>query len=103
VFGRMDKPPLPKITAGGTEPPANARRPSRYIVMDERGLPRPPGGKGGGEGESCEVYDRSKLLTGNVIAGPAVIEEPASSTLLGPGDRAVVNEFGHLVIKMGGV
>jgi N-methylhydantoinase A len=50
---------------------------------------------------SCAVYDRAQLLAGNIILGPAVIEEPASSTLLGAGDRAVVNEFGHIVIGVG--
>ena len=47
------------------------------------------------------VFDRLQLLAGNIIEGPAIIEEPASSTFLGTGDRATVNEYGHLVIDLG--
>jgi N-methylhydantoinase A/oxoprolinase/acetone carboxylase beta subunit len=49
---------------------------------------------------TCTVYDRTRLLAGNLIVGPAIIEEPASSTLLRPGDHAVVNAYGHLVIDL---
>ena len=47
------------------------------------------------------VYDRPRLLHGNVIAGPAIIEEVASTTVVEPGDTVTVNEFGHLVMKLG--
>jgi N-methylhydantoinase A len=89
VFGRLDKPELPKAAAGGGEPPHAARRGSREVVLD-----------GAAQAVSCAIFDRRQLLAGNVVRGPAVIEEPASSTLLGPGDRAEVNEFGHLVIEL---
>ena len=48
------------------------------------------------------VYDRSKLLSGNVINGPAIIEEVASTTVIEPGDTVTVNAFGHLVMTLGG-
>ncbi len=47
------------------------------------------------------VYDRTKLLQGNVIHGPAIIEEVASTTVVEPGDRVTVNEFGHLIMQLG--
>ena len=89
VFGRMEKPPLPRIRQGTHEPLPEARRSSRMAILDEGETP-----------VSCAVFDRLKLLAGNVIAGPAIIEEPASSTLLGAGDRATVNEYGHLAIEL---
>jgi N-methylhydantoinase A len=89
VFGRIDKPPLPRIPEGNAEPSADARRPARTVVLDDRDGPA-----------SCAVYDRTHLLAGNQIVGPAVIEEPASTTLLRGGDRAVVNAYGHLVIDL---
>ena len=46
------------------------------------------------------VWDRLKLKPGNMLQGPAVIEEPASSTFLGTGDRARVDEYGNLVIEL---
>jgi N-methylhydantoinase A len=89
VFGRLTKPDLPKAPSGGADPPATARRGSRDIVLDEHT-----------RAVSCALYDRRELLSGNVVRGPAVIEEPASSTLLGPGDRAEVNPYGHLLIEL---
>ena len=42
------------------------------------------------------------LLTGNAIAGPALIEEHASTTVLMPGDRMTVDAYGNLVISVAG-
>jgi len=89
VFGRMEKPGFPRIQTGrGDAPPDAARRPSRNIVIENQPV-------------ECAVFDRAHLLAGNHIAGPAVIEEPASTTLLEPGDRALVSEWGHLLIQVG--
>jgi N-methylhydantoinase A/oxoprolinase/acetone carboxylase beta subunit len=44
------------------------------------------------------VFDRGKLLRGNVLAGPAIIEEPDASTLVHPGWTATVDEYGNLVL-----
>jgi N-methylhydantoinase A len=47
------------------------------------------------------VYDRTKLLQSNVISGPAIIEEVASTTVVEPGDTVTVNAFGHLIMQLG--
>jgi len=47
------------------------------------------------------VFDRTKLLANNVIAGPAIIEEPASTTVVERGDVVTVNEYGHLMMELG--
>jgi N-methylhydantoinase A len=39
-------------------------------------------------------------LAGNAIEGPALIEEHASTTVIGPRDRLEVNGYGHLVIEV---
>ena len=44
-------------------------------------------------------YDRTLLHHGNVIEGPAVIEQFDSTTIVGPGQTALVDEVGHLVIR----
>jgi N-methylhydantoinase A len=44
------------------------------------------------------VLDRGKLLRGNVIEGPAIIEEPDASTLVHPGWKASVDVHGNLVL-----
>jgi N-methylhydantoinase A len=48
------------------------------------------------------VFDRTRLLHGNVITGPAIVEEVASTTVVEPGDTVTVNEYGHLVMTLGG-
>jgi N-methylhydantoinase A len=46
------------------------------------------------------TYDRSKLQAGHKIAGPALVQEYASTTVLLPGDQCTVDEFGNLDIAM---
>ena len=47
------------------------------------------------------AYARDGLKAGNRIAGPALIEEHASTTVLFPHDRLRVDEFGNLQIEVG--
>jgi N-methylhydantoinase A len=49
--------------------------------------------------EKTVVLDRAKLLRGNVIAGPAVIEEHDASTLVHPGWEAAVDEHANLLLR----
>lgn len=90
VIGHMSKPTLPRVPQGTATPPTEARRASRPAIVDESE-----------RATDCPVFDRMLLLAGNIIDGPAIIEEPASSTFMGSGDRATVNEYGHLVIDLG--
>jgi len=47
------------------------------------------------------VYDRLKLHRADQIAGPAIIEEPTSTTILHTGDAMTVGEYGELVLTIG--
>lgn len=47
------------------------------------------------------VYLRDRLLAGNEIVGPALIEEHASTTVVQPGDSLRVDELGNLQIEIG--
>lgn len=49
------------------------------------------------------VYDRQQLGAGARLVGPAVVEEPQSTTLLLPGDVATVDGYGNLLIDLGGI
>ena len=44
------------------------------------------------------VYDRSLLTAGGSFLGPAVVEEPDSTTIIPPSYRALVEPFMSLVI-----
>lgn len=48
------------------------------------------------------VYQRELLPPGATIDGPAVIEESSSTTLVHPGQRLTVDEWGNLSISAGG-
>jgi len=90
AIGRLGKPQFPKILQGETTPPTEARRGKRSVIFE-----------GSGALEAA-VFDRTKLLQGNVINGPAIIEEVASTTVVEPGDMVTVNAYGHLVMQLGG-
>ncbi len=49
----------------------------------------------------CTVHQRAALALGQRIEGPAIIEEYASTTVMHPGDTAVVDASGCLVIETG--
>jgi len=46
------------------------------------------------------VFERAELRIGQVIEGPAVVEERESTTIIAAGDRLVVNELGCLVVTL---
>jgi N-methylhydantoinase A len=48
----------------------------------------------------CRVFQRDTLGAGQVIEGPAAIEEAGTTTLLEPGDVLTVEEHGCLVIRV---
>lgn len=52
--------------------------------------------------DECQIYDRYKLLSGNVISGPAIVEEPFHTTVVMPGQILFVDSTGNLIINIGG-
>jgi N-methylhydantoinase A len=48
----------------------------------------------------CQIYERSGLLCGNTIGGPAVVEEPFHTTVVMPGQTLHVDQLGNLVITL---
>lgn len=90
VSGVMKKPKLERIPSGGRVPRVSARRGSRGVYFAEAG-----------KVVKTPVYARAELAAGNHILGPALVEEHASTTVLLPGDRLVVDDFGNLVIEVG--
>jgi N-methylhydantoinase A len=47
----------------------------------------------------ADVYDRTKLRAGDVVAGPAIVTEMDSTTLVLPGHAATVHPSGSLLIR----
>ena len=46
------------------------------------------------------VYDRAKLLPGQKLDGPAVIEQLDATTVLGPGDQCQIDRAGNLFVEL---
>ncbi|MFD1715441.1 hydantoinase/oxoprolinase family protein [Amnibacterium flavum] len=78
------------LPAGSGSPSPESRRPDRLVLFDI-----------GAEPLRCAVYERAALLAGDEIEGPAAIEEETTTTLLRPGDRAVVDATGALLLEIG--
>ncbi len=91
VTGLMPVPELASHGMGDAEPARDAVTGTRPVFFHrDQGF------------VETTCYDRTKLTTGNVITGPAVIEEHASTTLLPPGDTLEVDAYLNLVISVGG-
>ncbi len=88
VTGVTQKPVLETIGRGGADPAA-ALTGSRPVYFSAFGAFR-----------EVPTFSRPELLAGNRIAGPAIIEEHASTTVLMPGDRLEVDAFGNLGIDV---
>jgi N-methylhydantoinase A len=89
VIGVMRKPPQAAMSAGTADPPPQAFAGNRPVYFAESGYVDTP------------TYDRAHLAARNCIAGPALIEEYASTTVLHPGDALEVDGFGNLIIETG--
>lgn len=90
VTGLMKKPSPRSVQEGAAQPEADAllRRKPVYF-REANGFADTP------------VYARTRLRHGNEIAGPALIEEHASTTVIAPGDRMSVDAFGNLLLTIG--
>jgi N-methylhydantoinase A len=53
-----------------------------------------------GRFEETHVYDRELLRPGDSFAGPAIVSEYSSATILPPGDVLQVDGLGNLVIEV---
>ena len=89
VTGVMKKPRLPDIARGGAAPAPAAATGERKVFFPGKGWTK------------CRTYRRDALKAGNKIAGPALIEEHASTTVLEPGDAMRVDTHGNLLITIG--
>ena len=92
AIGKVDAPELPTLARGGRATGRGADRQPRVFFEG-----RDPGDAG--DWGAAQVLARDKLLAGNKIAGPAVIEEISATTVLYPGDRAEVHASGVLLVE----
>jgi N-methylhydantoinase A len=83
-FGMIERPSLPKLAArSGAKAEPKGRRP---VYFDD-GL------------RDTDVFDRATLPPGAQIAGPAIVEEFGSTSVVFPGQLLTVDDHGIMVIR----
>ncbi len=55
-----------------------------------------------GDYVDCPIYDRYRLGAGAVLAGPAIVEEFDSTSVIHPGYQARVDRYGNLLLTRAG-
>jgi N-methylhydantoinase A len=82
--GPMRRPPVP---AGGALPDTaeRARTGSRQVHFDGSWIETP-------------VYDRAQMGVGDTLAGPAIVEEHGSTTVVFPHVALRVDDFSNLIL-----
>ena len=53
----------------------------------------------GGEWMETPIYDRNGLRPGNVVEGPAIVQQDDTTTVIEPGYRGAVDRFGNILIE----
>jgi len=88
AIGRVAKPRLRELESG-SESPQNASKGERSSYFDESR-----------DYVKCPTYDRYRLRCGNIIRGPAIIEEIDSTTIIYHNQTATVDKFGNILVKI---
>ena len=84
-IGRVEKAKLEPLTTGG--PAAAAQVGSRSVWFE------------GGRVETA-IYDRALLGAGAALKGPAIVQQPDSTTVVPPGASALVDDYGNIVVTV---
>jgi N-methylhydantoinase A len=80
-----DKPALPAPRRSRKPPVRLGKRPAFF----------------GGRYVATTVFDGTAMAPGQAVAGPAIIEEPFTTIVVYPGQRATVDRFGNYLVTIG--
>jgi N-methylhydantoinase A len=86
AFGRVKKPEIKELDGHGGKVDA-ARKATRRVNFDELGF------------HEADIYERDSLPVGEPVRGPAVIEEPAATTVVFPDQQLTRDNYGFLHIE----
>lgn len=87
AIGNIPRPSVRKVPRGDLHA-TDAQKGVRKVFFSEMNEVAP-----------AAVYDRYRLQEGNVLRGPAIVEEIDSTTVVLPGYQAAVDGFGNLLIE----
>ena len=88
--------PKPRLSAAGTlqaAPAPDAMRPSRPVYWAGWG-------RRGGRRAETPIYDGARLVPGNRIEGPAVIDTEVTTVVVHPGQTLAVDAYGNFAIDL---
>jgi N-methylhydantoinase A len=85
LVGVTDKPQLPTIGRSTARPPLKGRR-QAYV---------------GGRFVATPIYDGARMRVGQRVVGPAIIEEPFTTIVLHPRQRARLDRYGNYHVTVG--
>jgi N-methylhydantoinase A len=89
VIGRVPRPRAVEATFVGEDSSGAIRARRPVFFGSERGFVDVP------------VYDGDKLMNGNVMVGPCIIEEPGTTIVVWPGQEALLDRYQNYIIEVG--
>jgi len=87
AVGVVAKPHIPELPPGDGKPDRALKTPRQAYFAESGGF------------VTCPVYDRGGLLPGDAVAGPAIFEEPDSTTICPPGYTVRVDAHLNLIVS----
>ncbi|MFQ5950667.1 MAG: hydantoinase/oxoprolinase family protein [Candidatus Geothermarchaeales archaeon] len=88
AIGLVQEPPAVEEPMGEAEPPLGSRLEQRRVLFDlEEGFVR------------CPVFRRNSLKRGNVLEGPAIVEQYDATTVIHPSWRGEIDATGNLRLQ----
>ncbi len=86
---RVWKPKRKTEAFSSVTPPAEAEKRDRLVYL------------GGAAPVKTKIYNGAKLLSGNIVNGPAVIDLPGTSIVVDQGQQVEKNERGDFILSLG--
>ncbi|MFW6113928.1 MAG: hydantoinase/oxoprolinase family protein, partial [Actinomycetota bacterium] len=86
AMGIIAKPDLPEIDRSGTL--ADAKKSRRKVWFKDVGF------------IDTDIYERDRLPVGITFEGPAIVEQPDTTTVMPPKTQCRVDDYGNLIIKV---
>jgi N-methylhydantoinase A len=87
LIGLREELHLPIVAFQG-ENASNARKGMRKVFFDTKGFVATP------------IYDGAQVRPGNLIVGPAIIEEPSTNIVIFPGQEALLDQYMNYVVEV---
>ena len=82
---KLPQPRLEQAELTGEPNPARALREPRDVIFYNRPLP-------------SAVYSRANLIPGDILDGPAIVEQLDSTTVIWPDQKATIDQYGNILL-----